>query len=286
MICLGYYSKEKNDIINKYCFDNNISKIFILSPKKFYFDCSFHDHEFIEYSDIIEYVFFYRLLQEIDKNVLVVVNECLRTQNRYDLTYNCIRNFLNQTSHQLIFQYLPIIDTLDDFFILFDFDTRSKWKREKTESLLKESRIEVKPISIKLNKIEVKVDDALHKKYLKGKDKLFDNIGLRDPHTIPRNLYLLSGKAKLTKVNPLKKYIGRNNRFKLDNLSTYKENSFYDKYSVFEFCHNFISFSDFLALSKQTKIDVLVSALKVDQWYFERFQSWIQRINDAYSKIQ
>ncbi|MHA1601795.1 MAG: hypothetical protein ACTSUI_02195 [Promethearchaeota archaeon] len=285
MICLGNTKKEKNDIILDYCNQHDIKKVFILSPKKFYFNCSFRNYEFIEYADIIEYIYFYRLLQEIDKNVLIVINECLRTQNRYDLTYNCIRNFLNQTNHQIIFQYLPFIDTFDDFYILFDFDTRSKWKREKSEHLLKESKIKVKSINVKLNKITINVSEVLHKKYYHEKNKLFNNLGLKDPHTIPRNLYLISGKFKLQRVDPIKKYIGRNNRFKLDNLSTYKEISFNDDYTVFEFCHNFIDFSDFLTLSRQTDIDVLVSDLKVDQWYFERFEKWIQRIANAYSKI-
>ena len=71
--------------------------------------------------EIIQYKFYYRLLQEIGKDTLLVVNECLRMQNRYDLTYNCLRLFLQQTPHALVFQYLPIIDTIADFMVLFDF---------------------------------------------------------------------------------------------------------------------------------------------------------------------
>jgi hypothetical protein len=66
------------------------------------------DAEFIEYNELIECRTFYRLLQEIDQRTLVVLNECLRNQNRYDLTFNCIRHFLRQTSHHLIFQYAII----------------------------------------------------------------------------------------------------------------------------------------------------------------------------------
>lgn len=286
MIYLGSTKSHKNEIINKYCEENDIKKVFILSPQKFYFHCSFQNHEFIEYSDIIKYVYFYRLLQEIDKNVLVVVNECLRTQNRYELTYNCIRNFLNQTSHQIIFQYLPIIDTSDDFFILFDFDTRSKWKREKSIDLLSNSDIHIQHTNIQLNDIQFNVSNNLQSKYLKERNKLFGNLGLKDPHTIPRNLYLLAGKEKINFVESDKQYVGRNNRFKLNNLQTYKEYEYNKHYTVFEFSHNFIDFTDFLSLSRQKIIDVLVSDLKVDQWYYKRFQSWVQRINDAYSAIQ
>jgi len=283
---LGQNNSEKNKIISEYCNENNIKKIFILSPEKFYFNCDIELKEFIEYDNIIMYVYFYRLLQEINNDVLVVINECLRTKNRYDLTYNCIRNFLNQTGHQIIFQYLPIIESFDDFFILFDFDTRSKWKGQTDYSILKNCNINTNPINIKLNKIEIQTDAKLKLQYQKEKNNLIENIGLKDPHTIPRNLYLLSGKSKLFLIDKSKKYIGRNNRFSLPNIQTYKENSYQGNYTVFEFCHNHIDFIDFLSLSKQVNIDVLVADLKVDKWYFERYLKWIEELDKAYAKIR
>lgn len=286
MIFLGYSELEKSKIIFDYCNDKGIKKVFILSPKKYYFDFKFKNREFIEYNDIISYVYFYRLLQEIDNNTLVVINECLRTQNRNDLTYNCIRHFLNQTKHQIIFQYLPFIASFDDFFILFDFDTRSKWKREKDITLLKNSSIMICPHNIIFNKIGIITSNKTKMKYEKIKTKLFDNIGLKDPHTIPRNLYLIGGKEKLKYISPYKKYLGRNNRFKLNNLETYNLTNYSGDYTVFEFCHNFINFSDFLLLSKQVEIDVLVTDLKVDRWYFDRYLDWVREVNSTYAKIQ
>ena len=291
MIYLGLDVKEKIEKINNYVKNHNIKKIFILSPEKFYFEI---DEEFIEWNQIIMYKTFYRLLQEIDNNSLIVINECLRKQNRYDLTYNCIRHFLNQTKHQLIFQYLPIIDNMEDFFILFDFDTKTKWKGKTDYELLKNSYIIKKEIKIDFQSIEIPVDKKLKERYSKKKNDLINNIGLKDPDTIPRNLYLISGNHKLNYLNENRIitniednwYIGINNRFKLGNFQTFKNFKINNKkHIVFELCFNFIDFIDFLTLSKQTSIEILTTDLKIDKWFFERYQQWMNRINDVYSKI-
>ena len=174
---------------------------------------------------------------QIYEGLCIIINECLRKQNRYDLTYNCIRHFLNQTDHQIIFQYLPIIDKFEDFFILFDFDTKTKWKGKKDKELLKESIIIKNIIDIKLNKIKINIDLKIKELYNKEKEKLINNIGLKEPDTIPRNLYLLSGKNKLKYINQDnlfcynkdKWYIGRNNRFKIKNFQTFKKKNIIKK---------------------------------------------------------
>lgn len=285
MIRLGLTAEQKDAEVLRYCRAHNIQKVFLISPQKFTFPCSFENTEVIEWDEVIQYTFYYRLLQEIHGQTLIIVNECLRTQNRYDLTYNCIRNYLNQTKHQLVFQHLPLIDALDDFMILFDFDTRSRWKREKwNPSLLSESDIATVSMPVTFTPIEIQTDDATKAAYRKEKEKLIANIGLKDPHTIPRNLYLMSGKAKVAAVQEGQWYIGRNNRFKMPTLQTYKEDVYqHDPYVVFEFCHNFIDFADFLTLSQQSRCEVLVADLKVDAWYLDRYQQWARRIADAYS---
>jgi len=285
MIFLGLTPAQKNAEITRYCKAHDIDKVFFLSPEKFRFPVTV-EHEYVEWADIIMYRHYYRLIQEIGPNTLVVVNECLRTQNRHELTYNCIRNFMNQTTHQLIFQYLPLIDTFDDFMILFDFDTRSRWKRERWRPGFRdEARIHVQEVLIEFNPIYVPASPKLQAAYAKEKRDRIDNIGQRDPHTIPRNLYLLSGRARRPHVDPAKYYIGRNQRFRLDNLQTYRQDEFLHHYTVFEFPHDFIQFADFVALSGQSRFDVLVADLKVDYWYLERYQAWSERIRDGYSAI-
>lgn len=287
MIYLGLDNFEKDQLVSNYCLGNSITKVFVFSPSKFKTTTTFDPHENIEYDQIIQYKYYYRLLQEIGKDTLLVINECLRTQSRHDLTYNCLRNFLNQTQHQLIFQYLPLIDTLEDFMILFDFDTRSQWKRTPwSAQLLLEANVVTKRIPLELVRVPVTVTANTKEAYAVEKRKLIDGIGLKDPHTIPRNLYLMSGRAKLDCVTQGQYYVGRNNRFKVPTLQTYREEDYPRDYTVFELCHNFIDFIDFLSLSRQARVPILVTDLKVDQWYFDRYQSWVERIRDAYSALQ
>lgn len=284
MICLGLDNRAKLERIERYRREHDIESVFVLSPERFAFEVPNADH--LEYADIIMYRHFYRLLQEIGPRSLVVVNECLRTQSRYDLTYNCIRNFLNQTSHQIVFQHLPLIDTPEDFAILFDFDTRSRWKRERFDRLpLAEAQIEVEPATITFAAVEISAPAALRDAYATRKRSLIDGVGLKDPHTIPRNLYLLGGKRRLDLVSPDRKYVGRNNRFGLPNLITYRTVDDADERTVFELPHNFIDFADFVAVTRQERFEVLSTDLKVDRWYLERYAGWASRIRNAYAAI-
>lgn len=286
MIYLGGTPAQKQAAIADYCQRQGITHVVMLSPAKFAFAAPVT--ETVDWPEIIMYRTFYRLLQSIGPESLVIVNECLRTQNRYDLTYNCIRHFLHQAGHQLIFQWLPLIDTLEDFMILFDFDTRSQWKRERfNEELLSECTLHVAPRIPEFRAIPCATDARLRIAYQREKTRLFDGIGHKDPHTIPRNLYLMSGKARMQAVDAFGGWhIGRNNRFKMDRWQTYKENAYpYSPYTVFEFPHNFVDFADFMALSQQTDCAALVADLPVDRWYFTRYQQWRGRIADGYASL-
>lgn len=287
MILLGLDDEEKRARVARYVEANGIRRIVVLSPDKFTFALPL-EHEVVRYPDIIEYRFYYRLLQEIDAHTLVVVNECLRTQNRHELTYNCIRLFLNQTPHVLVMQFLPLIDTFADFLTLFDWDTRSRWKRDPWRAeLLRECSLEVVPFPLELVAVPVATDDKTRAAYVREKEKLFAGIGLGDPHVIPRQLYLLGGRAKLPHVDPASRYVGRNNRFKLPNLTTYREPSYpATPYCVFELCHSFLDFSDFLALSRQARVEVLIADLRVDAWYLARYAAWAERLRAAYAALR
>lgn len=291
MILLGHTVDEKLAAMRDYAQTHGVRQIFVLSPPRFAFGPDALASldvpaEEIAYADIIEYRFFYRLLQEIDAATLVVVNECLRTQNRYDLTYNCIRHFLNQTGHQIVCQWLPMIAEPEDVMTLFDFDTRSRWKRAHlADAPLSEAEIHVRPIRPTFRAVSVATDERLRARYATEKRRLIDGIGLKDPHTIPRNLYLLSGRAKLAEVGD-GWLLGRNNRFKLERLQTYREETYARApYRVFELPHNFIDFADVVALSGQQDFDVLAADLKVDAWYVDRYGDWSRRLSDAYAAL-
>lgn len=285
MLRIGYNETQKRDIIKQYCNDNNIEKVYIFSPEKFSMLIE-QNSENITYAQIIKYKYYYRLIKDIGVNDLIVINECLRTQNRSDLTYNCLRQYLLQTKHQIVFQYLPQIDTFDDFMILLDFDTRTKFKMQSFDSAMLEGiDIDVNCVDIGFNAIDVVTSDKIKAQYEKKKRQMFDNIGMKDPHTIPRNLYLIGGKSKLEKVQSDKLYVGRNKRFKLDNIATFKDAP-KEKRTIFEFEHNFINVSDYMYQSQSPNLDVLKTDLKVDDWYFERYTDWSKRIKDGYTNLQ
>lgn len=288
VIHLGEMSR-KLELVSAYAKQHSISKVYFLGPKKFWFESVSLDvdHEWIDWPDIIEYGPFYRLCQEIDRSKLVVVNECLRSQNRNCLTFNCIRHFLNQTNHQIIFQYLPIIDGKADLMALIDFDTRSQWKRQPySQELLSKATITLNERVPTFSEARATASTKDVEAYEKKKASLFDGLGLKDPHTIPRNLYLMGGKLKRTLLQPEASYVGRNNRFKLEQFSKYRDDSFPQECKVFEFCHDHINFNDFLCLSQQQQVEALTTDLKVDQWYWSKYQKWAEEVRSAYADIQ
>lgn len=301
MIYLGLDDAAKDALVTRYCEEHEIRKVYVLSPARFRpawtaermtdpaTQGDGRSGLYIDWPDLIEYRYYYKLLQEVDRTTLLVVNECLRTQNRNDLTYNCIRNYLNQTPHVLIFQYLPAIDTVEDFMVLFDFATKSRWKREKfRRDMLAEAQIHVAPVPIEIAPVRVRVDDKIRAAYAKEKATLLAAVRGdpdKDPHLIPRNLLLVSGKAKLGTVDPARRYVGRNNRFKLPNLETYRDAAGPGERVVFELPHNFIEMTDFLAVARQHRVEAIVADTKAEDWYFRRFQEWAERVRDVQAAL-
>src|SRR5690625_2453550 len=125
MIRIGFSSQEKQDVIDRYLITHpNIRKVFVYYWTRFQSEFRVPDgveREEIQYKYIIEYPFFYRLVEEIDNDCLLVFDELLRTQNRSDLTYNCAHHYANQTEHKIVFERFPFIERPVDFMILLDF---------------------------------------------------------------------------------------------------------------------------------------------------------------------
>lgn len=286
MIRLGFNDREKAQAVSAYCAKHSIEKVFLIAPPRFMGVPMDVDVERLELSSIIEYRIFYRMMQEVGPGTLVIVNECLRKQYRSDLAYNCIRNFLLQTEHQIIFQHLPIVDSLDDFMILVDFDTRSRWRLHRWEPGFRgELDLVVKEVPLVFSEHRVEASPKDHERYSKEKRKLIDGIGLRDPHIIPRNLGLFTGTVKARHIDQGAHYVARNGRLRLPNLQTYRDTSFPHEYDVFEFCHNFVDFAEFVALTQQSRFRVMTTDLKVDRWYFDRYAAWAERLAGAYEAL-
>lgn len=302
MIYLGLDDRNKIPLVERYRLDHAIRNVVVISADAF--PLPIPDTDQIKFSDVIMYVTFYRLLQEIGPDSLVVVNECLRTQNRYDLAYNCIRNFLNQTNHQIIFQQLPQIDTRDDFMILFDFDTKSRWKRHGFDAglILDNAQIQTTRLPLAFSPVEVLTSPATKTKYTQERERLFATLGAKDPHTLPRNLYLIGGKDKLAHLSrrtnngaqlslfdpPAQpgRYVARNKRLNSPGIITYADvTPTGGPYTILELPHRFIDFSDFIKTTGQAQSAVLVADLKVDHWYFKRYTEWSERIHETYASL-
>jgi len=282
VIRIGLGNDKKSELVRKVASDG-VTRVVVIGPQRYAFDLGI-EAQWVDWPEVIQYRFYYRLLQEIDAYTLVVLNECLRTQNRHDLTYNCIRNFLQQTKRQVIFQRLPIIDTLDDLSILVDFDTRSRWKRESFRpEWLTDLDIHVTDVSPSLKPTVAEATASHRKAYETAREEAFAKLGHGDPHTLPRTLHVAAGKARLPAVQKNKLYVARNGRVKLPNFTTYEHAT--EPRVVFDFCHRFIDFSAFLATTGQRAVECVVSDLPVDQWYLKRYTDWARRVSDACSAL-
>ena len=284
LINIGSYNKTTT--IKKYFKANpKITRIYVFYPEKFKPNIEIEgiDIEYIEYKDIIRYVYFYRLLQEIDNNSLLVFNEIMRTQNRYDLTYNCCHHYCNQTPHKIIFETYPFIDQPEDFMILLDLIDKNKYRGNQfSYEYLNEDWINIAPIHHTLETINLSLESKDINKYNKERDKLFDNIGMKDPDTIPRQLHVWAGQYKKKVINQEKQYVARNARFKNDNIKVYKDIKDNGDYTVIDFPHRRIDFNDFLKTTEIKNIKFINSGLKVDQYYINDLRDWINRLEDFY----
>lgn len=298
MISLGYTDAAKRDAIAAYCRRHAIRRTVVISADAF--PLAVEGADMIPYSEVIMYRTYYRLLQEIDGSTLVIISECLRNQNRYDLAYNCIRNYLNQTPHVLVFQQLPQIDTAEDFMILFDFATQSRWKRQHFDPdlITANADVDIHPLPLAFSRVDIPTGAATQREYAVQRQRLFAELGSHDPHTLPRTLHLLGGKDKLVWIDAQEtpglfgdgqpaRYAARNSRLKRPNITPYGDVTAESApYTILEFPHAFADYCDFVRRTWQAQAQVLCTALKVDGWYFQRYTEWSERIHATYASLR
>lgn len=286
MIRIGLSSRDKQKEVDNYLKNNEIKKIFCFYfkgfPVKIKTDIKI---EYLEYADIEMYKFFYRLLEEIDNTSLIVINECMRTQNRNELIYNCAHHYLNQTPHRIIFEFFPITETKNDFMILLDFQNKGKYKGKAFDyTFLQEEDIQIKPFRVKLEAINVEITEKDQERYEKKREQLFNTLGNKDPDTIPRNLQLFSGDLKKKAIESDKLYIARNSRFKLDNVKTYKDITGRGDYIVVDMHYRRLNFNDFLKTTGMNKVKYLSTVLSIDSVIMTEFVKWQARLEAIYAK--
>lgn len=280
--------KQKQKEILKYIEEHDIKQVIVFSSEQFFMnlpECPCPIRQ-IGYKETIMYRTFYPLLEEIDKTYLLVMNECMRTQNRSDLTYNCIAKYTNQTPHRIVFEYFPFIEKEDDFMILLDFSDSQRHKG------IGFSEIDLGAIDVRcvrrhftmtVENIEPLPLDA-QTAYEEQKEKLFADLGNKDPDTIPRNLHIWTGRYKRNSIAPDQQYIARNDRYKLPNVVTYKNAQPRVKYKLIDMPHRRLDFNDFLRRTGQTDLVYLSTGFKIDEVYINSFQEWANRLERFYAK--
>lgn len=234
-IYIGEHDKAR--IVNEYLSSNEIEKVYIIGDD---LDIDFENKETVKFSDTIMYKYFYRLLQEINKKSLIILNECLKKQNRYDLTYNCIRRYVLQTDHRLIFNYYPIIKNQEDFMTLYDMLQNNPFLKEPYKYISKFENVEVGKVVFEVHKTDIVLPSECETQYEEEKEKLINSVN-KDPDIIPRGLLRFSEKKKpkgydgLSKIKPV--------------------------------------------------MNVAVSQLKVDQYYYNELLSFGKELEDVIQRI-
>lgn len=190
--------QDKEGIIKDYIKNNDIEKVYVFGDK-LDFDLPIKS-ECIKYADTIKYKYFYRLLQEINKKSLIVFNECLKNNNRYNLNYNCLRRYVLQTNNVLIFNYYPIIREEKDFMILYDMIQNNPFLKEKYEYVTKFKGVTLGKFDFIVNKTEITVDDEYVTEYEKKKEEVIKQVR-KDADIIPRRLLKYSESVNKKYVN-------------------------------------------------------------------------------------
>lgn len=286
MIRIGLSHRQKQKEINAYLAKHNIKKIFCFYfkkfPVKYKVDCEI---EYIEYADIEMYKYFYRLLEEIDGSGLIIMDGCMRTQNRSELIYNCAHHYLGQTPHRIVFEYFPIIDTKDDFMILLDFENKGKYKGKSFDYIyLQQEDIKIRPRKVKLVPVNVEITKKDTERYEKKKEQLFDNLGDKDPDTIPRNLQILAGDIKRKAINDTGLYVARNQRFKLENVKSYQDITAQGSYTIIDTHYRRLNMNDFLKITGMNRIEYLCTTLSIDTVIINEFVEWKARLDAIYAQ--
>jgi len=287
VIRIGLDNFQKQEEIKEYVNENGIKNVIVFSPEKFMMELPDLDIPIrqIGYKEIIMYRTFYPLLEEIDENYLLVANELMRDKNRNCLTYNCYAKYTNQTPHRMVFNYLPIIESQKDIMILIDFSNSQRNKGVGFSEIdLGEYDIQCIRRRYRMDVVEVPLPDGAEKEYEAEKERLFKEIGNKDPDTIPRNLHIWTGRYKMDFIEIDKNYIARNSRFKNRGVEVYKNAVPGNKYRLIDIPWRRLDFNDFLFRTRQIALLYLSTGFSVDNVYIQTFNDWVREVNAIYAE--
>lgn len=285
MIRIGLSVKQKQEEIRKYVREHDIKNVIVFSPKKIFMDLPELDVPIrqIDYDEIIMYRTFYPLLEEIDNSYLLIANELMRDRNRSCLTYNCYAKYTNQTQHRMVFNYLPIIENRKDIMILVDFSNSQAHKGFGISEInLGEYDIQCIRRNYRINVISVPLPDGAMEEYETEKERLFDELGNKDPNIVPRQLHAWTGKFKKPFLEDSEKYIARNKRIK--GVEVFKNAMPGRDYILIDMPFRRLDFNDFLRVSQHDQIRYLSTGFAVDKVYIKAFKDWVKEVESIYAE--
>lgn len=180
-IFIGQYSKDDKIDLSK--------KIYLIGD-----DIDGIKSERISFADSIMYKYFYKFLAEINQDSVVVLNNILKRKNRSALEYNCIRQYCQQAGEVITFQDYPIIDSREDFMILYDMIQKNPFWREDYENIDRFENVECNA-SLEIIRHDIVLNDKFIRQYEELKEKTISEVK-KDPDIIPRRLLKFSEKCK------------------------------------------------------------------------------------------
>jgi hypothetical protein len=286
-INVGLNDAEKIEVIKQYCKTHDIRKIFMFYPPHFPLTTQIENIivDYTQYVDMFQFKYYYKLLENINNQSLIVFNECLRNQDRKVITYSAAHDFARNTPHVLVFEYFPFIENPGDFMVLLELINPAKYKNKPFNyTYLSDEKVSINRVHFTIRSIDKTPSNDEIKRYGELKEKAFAEIGDADPDVIPRRLHLFAGDLKKSLISKNHRYIARTNRFG-SNIVTYRcLSAGKQDYYVLDFPCRRLEFNDFLKLTKTTDVVFLNSGLKVDAFYLGDFKEWITRLEDFYAK--
>ena len=297
MIRIGYILLQKRQQMEKALDEyKDVDRIYVFHGDKEPPNFDFEGYEtiYVSHPESQMYRTFYPLLgnpykgQEIpaitDKSLLVV-DEIMVNTNRSDLSYNCIHHFLHVSPRHMVFSYFPFTSEEKDFMILMDMDKPDIYKNQTfNPDLLKDADFEGIRRLPEISSVPVSTTEKERKRYEEKKELLFENIGLKDPDTIPRNLALTAGDAKKKSIQDDCVYVARNGRFKKPNVFTYSSAPKGDEYRLLDMHYRLKDFENFIRYTGVRELVYMETELPVDKVYLDFLNGWYDRTEEFYEK--
>ena len=185
----------------------------------------------------------------------------------------------------MTFEYFPVIDSRKDFMMLINLDTSKRFKsvsiNDMDFSLIQVEGIRRQP---ELTVDEIQLTEKDKDTYRKKVESLFDNLGNKDPETIPREAHVWTGKYKKKAIKESEKYIARNARFKMGNVTTYDHIEAGEQYKIIDFCHRRLSFNDYLKRTGEDTVEYISTGLSIDEVYINQYKEWEEECEYIYDK--